>query len=100
METTNKCFVLRKNNKAIRKKIENAGIHVCVCASFKNACWLDYHTMVANSVHGVGYYGGDSGTNSQEEELARFVAEAKNLIYCANVDEFISLIKDSGYVKQ
>lgn len=86
-----RCFVLKENTEEIRKRIKDAGIHVCVCATFIDACWLDFHTAVANGVHGVGYWG--EGTNSQEEELARFVAEVKNPVWCSNVEEFIENIK-------
>lgn len=89
-----KTFVLKDNSEEIRKTIEDAGIRVCICASFENACWLDYHTSIANGVHGVGYYGGETDTNSQEEVLARFVSECKDMVVCKDVDEFIANIKE------
>jgi len=85
-------YVLKDNSPEIRKQIEDAGIHVCICAEFKDACWLDYLTNL-NNVHGVGYWG--EGTNSQKEELERFVSESKNLIWCNSVEEFITDIKKS-----
>jgi CobQ-like glutamine amidotransferase family enzyme len=89
-----KTFVLKDNSEEIRKKIKDAGICVCVCASFEKACWLDYHTSIANGVHGVGYHDDVDGVTSQEEELARFVSECKNMVVCKDVDEFINSIKD------
>lgn len=88
-------ILLKENSSKIRNKIKNAGIHVCVCASFTNACWLDYHTSIANGVHGVGYWNDDRGIHSQEEELARFLREANNIVVCQDVDEFIERILDS-----
>lgn len=90
----NKTFILKQNSEVIRQKIKDAGIRVCICASFKDACWLDYSTVVANGVHGVGYFGEEVETHSVEEELARFLAECKNPIFCKDVDEFIRLIKE------
>ena len=88
----NKTFILKQNSEEIRQKIKDAGIRVCICASFKDSCWLDYSTVVANGVHGIGYF---------EEELARFLAECKKPIFCKDVDEFIRLIKkfEDGKVK-
>jgi len=95
----NKTFILKENSEEIRKKISDMGIRVCVCASFKDACWLDYSTRVNNGVHGVGFYGGEMDTHSQEEELARFLGECKNPVFCKDVDEFIRLIKEFEYEK-
>lgn len=84
-----KTFVLKENNEAIRKKITEAGIYVCHCASFKLSCWLDYSTVVGNGVHGVGYpFEGET----QEQTLAMFKHELKNPVWCKDVDEFIKLI--------
>ena len=95
-----KTFILKENSESIRKKITDAGIRVCICASFKDAVWLDYSTVVANGVHGIGYFGEDVETHSVEEELARFLAECKNPIFCKDVDEFIKLIKEFESTKE
>lgn len=94
-----KTFILKNNSEEIRKKITDSGIRVCICASFKDACWLDYSTVVANGVHGIGYFGEEVEIHSVEEELARFIAECKNPTFCKDVDEFISLIKEFEYEK-
>ena len=86
-------YILRDNNEEIRQKILDSGIGVCVCASFEDACWLDFHTSIhGKEVHGVGYYGEE--TNTQEEELKRFVNECKDPYYCVDVDELIERIKE------
>ena len=97
----NKTFIFKQNSEEIRQRIKDAEIRVCVCASFKDACWLDYSTRVNNGVHGVGFYGEEDETRSQEEELARFLAECRKPIFCKDVDEFIRLIKEfeDGKVK-
>lgn len=88
-----KDFILTENSEEIREKIKAAGIHVCGCAWFKDACWLHYSTAVANGVHGVGYYDDVDGVTSQKEELERFMREVRNPIVCEYVDEFIDVIK-------
>lgn len=93
-----KTFILKENSESIRKKITDAGIRVCICASFVDADWLDYSTVVANGVHGNGYpYEG----MNKEETRAMFLHEVKNPIWCKDVEEFIRLIKEfeDGKVK-
>ena len=88
-------IILKENSQAIRERIKEAGIKVCICAGFKDACWLDYHPGITDEVHGVGYYGEEMGTTSQAEECARFLAECRAPVICANVDEFIEKIKET-----
>ena len=93
-----KTFILKNNSEEIRKKITDAGISVCFCASFDDADWLDFSTAVNNGVHGVGYP--DVGM-TKEETLALYKHEVKNPVWCKDVDEFINLIKEfeNGKVK-
>ena len=87
----NKCFILKDNSEEIRKKILDAGIGVCLCAKFTDADWLEYHTSIANDVHGNGYpYEG----MTKEETRALFLHEVQNHVYCKDVEEFIRLIKE------
>lgn len=93
-----KTFILKNNSEEIRKKITDAGISVCFCASFVDADWLDYSTAVGNGVHGVGYpYEG----MTKEETLALYKHEVKNPVWCKDVDEFINIIKEfeNGKIK-
>lgn len=90
MDKIDKCFILKENSEAIRQKIRDAGISVCFCASSSDADWLDYHTSVANGVHGNGYpYEG----MTKEETRALFLHEVKNPVWCDTVDDFINEIK-------
>lgn len=92
-------LVLKDNSPEIRDKIKTSGIMVCQCAEFKDSVWLDYSGV--NGVHGVGYYDEEIGTKSVQEELDRFVAENKNIIFCQDVDDFIFRIKHkNGYIKR
>jgi len=92
-----KTFILKENSEVIRKKIADAGIRVCICASFVDADWLDYSTVVANGVHGNGYpYEG----MTNEETRAMFLHEVQNPVYCKDVEEFIRLIKEFEATKE
>ena len=92
-----KTFILKENSESIRKKITDAGIRVCICASFVDADWLDYSTVVDNGVHGNGYpYEG----MTKEETRAMFLHEVKNPIWCKDVEEFIRLIKEFEATKE
>jgi len=89
-------IILKQNTEAIRDRIEEAGIPLCLCAKYKDACWLDYHVGITPLVHGVGYYDEDlDGVKSQEEELARYVREVKDPYYCKDVEEFIEKILET-----
>lgn len=91
MITTDKTFILKENNKEIRKRIVDAGIHVCICAEFKDADWLDYSTVVGNGVHGVGY---PFEGMTKESTMGLYLHEVKNPVWCSDVDEFINHIKE------
>lgn len=96
METKeHKTLILKENSEGIRRKIQDAGINICVCAKFKDNCWLDYHTRLANlTVHGIGCYGGELEPQTQQEALDWFMHEATNPVICKDVDEFIKMIKE------
>ena len=87
----NKCFILKNNSEEIRKKILDAGIGVCPCSKFDDSDWLEYHTSIANGVHGNGF---PFEGMTKEETRALFLHEVKNPIWCKDVDEFIKLIKE------
>lgn len=88
-------LVLKENSPEIVQAIKDSGIKVCGCVKFKNSVWLDYSGVTPNVVHAVGYYDEELvGTKSVEEELNRFVGENKDIVYCKDVNEFISKIKE------
>lgn len=89
-----KVIVLKQNSPEIRQKIKDAGISVCICAEFVDACWLDYHVGLGATydVHGLGY---DGGEMTGEEQIALFLHETETIIECSSVEEFITKIKDS-----
>lgn len=93
-----KTFILKNNSEEIRKKITDAGISVCFCASFVDADWLDFSTAVNNGVHGVGF---PFDGMTKDETLALYQHEVKNPVWCKDVEELIRLIKEfeDGKVK-
>ena len=103
-------IVLRKNSKEIIKKIEDAGISVCICATFEGSAWLDVTRSVLESilrgklngfyVHGNGYWDDDLDIpemRNTEAQLKRFVDDItegkRNVIWCDDIDTFIAEIK-------
>jgi len=87
-------LVLKDNSPEIREKIRQAGINVCSCAEHKDSVWLDFTGI--NGVHGVGYSDETDGNLTVEQELARFQAEVKDIVYCKDVNEFIETIKQQA----
>lgn len=85
-------LVLKENSPEIREKIRQAGINVCSCAEYKDSVWLDF--MGINGVHGVGYSDETEGNLTVEQALARFQADVKDIVYCKDVNEFITKIKN------
>ena len=94
-----KCF-LRTNSPEIRKQITNAGITVCICASFPQSEWLTYSE--ANPVYHVhGVYPADDdepekfyfGDKSNFKEI--FLEGAKDYLDCGeDVELFIKTVKN------
>lgn len=85
-------LVLKDNSPEIREKIRQAGIDVCSCAEHKDSVWLDF--MNINGVHGVGYSDETDGNLTVEQALARFQVDVKDIVYCKDVNEFITKIKN------
>ena len=52
-----KIVFIKANSPEIRKKLKEAGFSLCVCASFEDSIWLDYHPeeKFPFDIHGEGY---------------------------------------------
>lgn len=49
-----KCCIIKNNTPELRQRLEQAGISVCICSSFKEADWLCcWESNMAFDVHGV-----------------------------------------------
>ena len=83
-------ILLRINSPSIRKRIEEAGIKLCICCGFEETVWLSYNSDTA-SVHGVGYTSEDWDCDEVEEILADFEKECKFIDCNYDVKKFIQL---------
>ena len=92
MKFTQPCFI-RMNTPEIREGLEKLGYHICICANFDGAEWLD--TLILNgTVHGIGYFDKEMfGSNwTKEKELNSHLSENKNSIDCkTNVELFLAI---------
>lgn len=91
----NKVFVLKDNSPEIREEIRKSGIDVCFCASFDEAIWLDYNTLVG-SVHGIGYHY-EGMTWEETINMIRHEWEKHNteVVVCWTHEDFIEEILKS-----
>ena len=49
-----KCCIIKSNTPELRQRLEQSGISVCICSSFKEADWLCcWESNMAYDVHGV-----------------------------------------------
>lgn len=89
-----KVILLKQNSPDIRKKIREAGIHVCVCAEFVDSEWLDFYPSVG-SVHGKGYPF-EGMTKEETRSFTEYEWKQHNIevVDCNDVDEFIQKIKE------
>ena len=86
-----KCCIIKNNTPELRQRLEQAGISVCICSSFKEADWLCcWESNVAYDVHGV--YPDDINDLSKEAYQEDFIKEI-NPIICESEDEFINMCK-------
>ena len=92
MKFTTRCFI-RKNNKALQKKLADIGYSICRCANFANSEWLS--TLPINgTIHGKGYFDSEMELPdwTVEKELNRFVYENPSYIDCGtNEDLFLAI---------
>lgn len=107
METSKKEIqgaYLRINSPEIRKRIENAGISVCVCAGFKHAVWLSCSSIPMDyDVHGVGYDLDemDPKNFSIRKNLEEFQNSSPNYVDCGfHVGRFIQQCKQLKKIKE
>ena len=73
--------LIKKNTPELRKKLEDAGLSVCICTTFEDADWLScWGSHMSYDVHGV--YPDDI------DDL-----KETNPIICESDDEFINMCK-------
>lgn len=83
--------LIKKNTPELRKKLEDAGLSVCICTTFEDADWLScWGSHMSYDVHGV--YPDDVDDLSKEAYLEMYLKET-NPIICESDDEFINMCK-------
>ena len=83
--------LIKKNTPELRKKLEDAGLSVCICTTFEDADWLScWGPHMSYDVHGV--YPDDINDLSKEAYQEDFIKEI-NPIICESEDEFINMCK-------
>lgn len=82
-----------KNSSFVRAKLEEAGLKLCHCCTYKDAEWLDWNVLT-KSVHGLGYdiYNEGSPSLTPEQVLAEVKKECGEWIECNSVAEFLDTI--------
>lgn len=52
-----KVVFIKENSPEVRKKLEDVGFSICICATCKDSIWLTYYpdSMYPFDIHGVGY---------------------------------------------
>lgn len=84
-------IILKVNSSLVRKRLEDAGLKVCLCCAFDQAVWLHCcNTEMEYDIHGVGYPHEEMDLYKVEEVLNQFISESGNIIDCDfDVDKFI-----------
>lgn len=83
--------LIKKNTPELRKKLEDAGLSVCICATFEDADWLScWGPHMSYDVHGV--YPDDINDLSKEVYQEMYLKETNSII-CESDDEFINMCK-------
>lgn len=83
--------LIKKNTPELRKKLEDAGLSVCICTTFEDADWLScWGSHMSYDVHGV--YPDGIDDLSKEAYQEDFIKEI-NPIICESEDEFINMCK-------
>jgi hypothetical protein len=83
--------LIKKNTPELRKKLEDAGLSVCICTTFEDADWLScWGSHMSYDIHGV--YPDDVDDLSKEAYLEMYLKET-NPIICESDDEFINMCK-------
>lgn len=88
--------VLKVNSKAIRNRLEEAGLELCSCCTFDQAVWLHLSSNLCKEVmckiHGIGYSSEEG--DKVEKILRMFEIEETDYTDCGyDVEKFIELYK-------
>lgn len=97
---THSCYI-RKNTPELRERLRELGYEICPCTEFEGAVWLSTYAPT-NSTHGIGYFGDDEPYKTQEEALAAYEHETKDIDCADNEALFLAIAalrRDSDYMQ-
>lgn len=90
--------LIKKNTPELRKKLEDAGLSVCICTTFEDADWLScWGSHMSYDVHGV--YPDDVDDLSKEAYLEMYLKET-NPIICESDDAVYGCVQGGHAVAQ
>lgn len=80
--------LIKKNTPELRKKLEDAGLSVCICTTFEDADWLScWGSHMSYDVYPDGI--DDLSKEAYQEDFIKEI----NPIICESGDEFINMCK-------
>lgn len=103
---------IKQNSPETREKLKNAGYSICVCASFFNSIWLDYHPDSSDcsdffdEIHGIGYTDECEGLwdLTPEERIKAWLSQDgyfdKEREFFDTVDEFLAKYPKKKYKEE
>lgn len=89
-----KIVFIKENSPEARRKLEQAGFTICICAKFKDSIWLTYHPegVFYRDIHGEGY--ADKGDwDEKYSPLERIQMRLKEDDYYSNEREFFETVE-------
>ena len=98
-----KIVFIKQNSPEIREKLKEAGYTICVCASFVDSIWLDYHPDtdgLYKDIHGIGY--ADEDDEDTMTPIQRIEGRLKLDWYYSEDKEFYETVEEflEKYPKQ
>ena len=90
-----KIVFIKENSKEIRNKLKQSGFSICVCATFHDSIWLDYHPglNLPFDIHGSGYADSDD-PDFNLPPLERIQKRLEIDGYCSKDREFYNTVDE------
>lgn len=83
---TNRVVFIKENSPEVRKKLEDVGYSVCICASFEDSIWLNYYPngKFPYDIHGTGF------TDETDSKKVQAMSPIERIQYWLNEEGFYS----------
>ncbi|MBR1748785.1 MAG: hypothetical protein IJ743_03210 [Bacilli bacterium] len=90
-----KIVFIKANSPEIRNKLKEAGFSICICASFEDSVWLNYHPgeKFPFDIHGEGYAEEDE-PDAKYPPLERIQIRLKERGYYSGDREFYDTVEE------